>query len=158
MMRNRMRTSIFAFVISLLITPAAFADWYIVRDHTGTAIGHVNKNLANPLLAPKGLKNWYTPATVIDPAFNPKTQVRTGPVYDVNARTISWTVRNKTAEELATEKAQAAESALLDPSREALVDLILEVEKRLAALEGKTAPTRDQVRAKVKEAIRARLP
>ena len=94
----------------------------------------------------------------MDRGFDPRTQIKTGPVYDANAGTITWTVRDKTADELAAEKTKAVNSIISDPTREALVDMMFDVEKRLSVLEGTVAPTRDQVRAKVGAAIRARLP
>src|SRR3990167_6723542 len=121
--------------LTLLFATPAWADWYIVRAPDGTALGHVNKFLDSPLTAPKGQKKWYTPATVIDPPVNEKTQVRTGPVYDVDAKTITWTVRDKTAQEIAADKDTQAEKVLSEFTREALVDMILDVEKRLSVLE-----------------------
>ena len=144
--------------LALVFATPAFADWYIVRDHTGAAIGHVNKMLTNPLLEPRGLKKWYTRATLIDPQFNPGTQIKSGPVYDTNAGTITYKVRDKTAAELSQQKDAMAEEMLATSIREGLVDWALDVEKRLAVIEGKPVPTRAEIRDRVKQIIRARLP
>ena len=110
------------------------------------------------MTAPHALKDYYVPAVLVDPPFNSSTQTKTGPVYDIHAGTITYTVTNKTAAQLAAEKDASAETAVNDPIRESLVDVMLDVENRLSTLEGKPALTRDQVRSKVKAAIKARLP
>lgn len=104
-----------------------------------------------PVLAGKPYRKFYE-LIIVDPPFNPTSQIRTGPVvtedHVAETRTHTWTVRDKTAQELDAEKdARVANEDFLQ------FEIHFDLENRVRALEGKSAITRAQYRA----ALKARL-
>lgn len=91
---------LFLALLCVVTVPALAADWYIVVSGGGSAVGHVEASrVVNPLTVPKGQKTWYKAATMTKPtpgAF----QRLTGPVYDVDAGTITYSVEGYSDAEL----------------------------------------------------------
>lgn len=87
------------------------SDWLIKVDGQN-ALGHVPADsVKNPLTSPSGDKVWYKPATMTKP--EPGTgQVRTGPVYDIDNGTITYSVASKDAAVLKQAVAIHAEGLL----------------------------------------------
>lgn len=92
----------------------------------------------------------WLPFEVEDPAYDHLTQVRTGPETVIEASRVvkRWTVRNKTAEELAAEASSAKDNDL-EYSRVALM-VGFDHENRIRTLEGRPQITAAQYRAAVK--------
>lgn len=111
------------------------------RDWGAVVPKDVTPGTANP---------YWVPVTVVDPPFNPATEVKEGPVETIAADQVTrtWTVRAKTAGELDAEK----EHRLDDFDRLTLA-VAFDHENRIRALEGKAAVTAAQFRA----ALKARL-
>jgi hypothetical protein len=84
---------------------------------------------------------------VTDPAFDPATQVRSGPVDTVGKDSVSraWTVRAMTADEL-----DAVKGVQVDAIDLVVGKVLLNHENRIRALEGKQAATAAQFRAALK--------
>lgn len=80
--------------------------------------------------------------------FDPKTQVRTGPVYEPDPPVIRWIVRDKTADELAAEKDMEADSVLNQRGIKALVGLLND---------GSFIPGSNYTAAQIKAIVRAKL-
>lgn len=69
-------------------------QWYIKVNGAGSAVGHVElPSDANPLTSAKGDKDWFKPATLTKPTPT-DFQTMTGPVYDIDAGTITYTVQD----------------------------------------------------------------
>jgi hypothetical protein len=94
--------------------------------------------------------NYWVPYISVDPAFNPDTQVRTGPVREILADKVTdtWTVRAKTAQELDLDKENKLSG--IDFLQ---FELGFDHENRIRTLEGKAAITKVQFR----NALKARL-
>jgi hypothetical protein len=91
------------------------------------------------------------PVEVADPPFDSATQVRTGPVVTIEATRVTraWTVRDKTAEELAAE-AEAAKARAVDGLALVEVRILFSHENRIRALEAKQPITMDQFKTALK--------
>jgi hypothetical protein len=104
-----------------------------------------------PVVSGKPYRKFYA-VEKIDPAWNPATQVRTGPVlqedHAAEIRRYVWTVRDKTAQELDGEKELS-----LDAYDRLSFLVNFDQENRIRALEGKAAITQLQYR----NALKARL-
>lgn len=104
-----------------------------------------------PVLIGKPFRKFYT-VSIVDPAFNPTTQVRSGPdvVKDdiAETETRTFTVRAKTAQELDADK-----ELKLDQVDMLNFEVNFDQENRIRALEGKAAITKLQYR----NALKARL-
>ena len=69
--------------------------WHIKIDGDGNAVGHVDlPNSANPLTSAKGDKDWFNPATLTDASPN-AYQDKSGPVYDIENGTITYSIAYK---------------------------------------------------------------
>lgn len=81
-------------------------------------------------------KPYLLPVEIVDPPFDPATQVRTGPVYNVLADKVEavYTVRAKTAQELADEAQARAIRTLPDPAGNSVPELRAELAAVMAAL------------------------
>lgn len=101
-----------------------------------------------PVLEGKPYRKFYSVETV-DPAWNPDTQVRTGPAVEedhvAEVRRYVWTVRDKTAQELDDDKATKVDALDLVVLRG-----LFNHENRIRALEGKAAITLAQFKNAVK--------
>ena len=88
------------------------SDWLIKVDGQGNAVGHVpSADVENPLTAAKGDKAWYRAATLTKPA--PGTgQALSGPVYDIDAGTITYSLASKDSAVLKQAVASYAENLL----------------------------------------------
>ena len=89
---------------------------YIKVTYQGVPVSHRRfSDTANPLTEPSGEKDYYVPATIIgDDVFDSDIQVKDGPVFDVPGKTITYSVRNKTAQELNDEKTSDVSGLLAD--------------------------------------------
>jgi hypothetical protein len=123
---------------------------YAVYDE-GVFTGVLREFDEKPILEGKPWRKFYQ-VLIEKPSFNPVTQVRTGPVisedHTLEIRTLTWTVRAKTSEELDADK----ESTLY------AYDLLnfevnFDQENRIRVLEGKATITKLQYR----NALKARL-
>jgi hypothetical protein len=96
----------------------------------------------------------WLPVEETNPPFDPATQVQTGPVVTVEAARVTrvWTMRDKTAPELAA-GIDAEKESTLDRFDVLAFKVLFDHENRLRALEGKAAITAAQFRA----ALKARL-
>lgn len=101
------------------------------------------------LMASEGVR--WLPIIITDPAFDPATQVRTGPVETILANSVTrvWTVRAKTAQQLDDEKTNRVEGVEF-----LIFELAFDHENRVRVLEAKAPITRAQFKA----ALKARLP
>jgi hypothetical protein len=100
---------------------------------------------APPDVARKGIE--WLPVEVTDPACDPATQVKSGPVETVgeDAVTRVWTVRDMTAEELDAEKGVQVDAVDIVVGK-----VLFNHENRIRALEGKQAVTAAQFKAALK--------
>lgn len=100
---------------------------------------------APPDVSRKGIA--WKPLVVTDPAFDPATQVRTGPVETVGKEAVTrvWTVRAKSAGELDADKGAAVDA--IDALQ---LKIALNHENRIRALEAKQAVTAAQFRTALK--------
>lgn len=106
--------------------------WHIEVDGNGDPVGHVNHSEDwTGLTAPKADKHWFRPATMTDPAFDPATQKRSGPVYDLALATITYTVTDKTAQELDDEADEIAGTTLAGPLAKAVRDALWELHEAI---------------------------
>jgi hypothetical protein len=98
-----------------------------------------------PDLTRKGIR--WLPVAVTDPAFDPATEVKAGPVLTVEADRVTraWTIRRMTAEE-----ADAARTSAVDSLDALAFRIAFNHENRLRALEGKPAATTQQFRTALK--------
>ena len=98
-----------------------------------------------PDVTRKGIQ--WLPLVVTDSAFDPATQVRTGPVDTVGKDAVNrvWTVRAKSAGELDADK-----GASVDAMDAVAFKVLLNHENRLRALEGKRTATAAQFKAALK--------
>jgi hypothetical protein len=97
----------------------------------------------------KGLK-WLPAPIVAQPAYDEATHVLTGPFYSIGEAEVteSWTVREKTAQEIDDEKTSRVNSY----DRLAF-EIAFDMENRVRVLEGRASVTRAQYRT----ALKARL-
>lgn len=79
--------------------------------------------------AAKGWR-WLLCAPVDPPAFDSKTQVRTGPTYTVGASAVTegWSVRSKTAQEIDADKDAAVDALGATSVYQVLLRALLELE------------------------------
>jgi hypothetical protein len=100
---------------------------------------------APPDVTRKGIE--WLPVEVTDPACDPATQVRSGPVETVgeDAVTRVWTVRDMTAEEL-----DIARGNVVDALDMLALKILFSHENRIRALEGKAAITAAQFKTALK--------
>ena len=103
---------------------------------------------AKPVVPGKPYRKFYT-VEVTKPDFAPATQVRTGPVitedHEAETRTYTWTVRDKTAEELDADK-----DVRFDTVDMVAMKLAFNHENRIRVLEGKQEVTAAQFKNAVK--------
>jgi hypothetical protein len=106
-----------------------------------------------PDLPAKGLE-WVPAPEVTAPSFNSATQVLTGPTVTIGADevTTSYSVRDKTAQELAAD-ADAGKEARLESIDAFVLKTLCDHESRIRVLEGKSAVTLAQCRAAIKAAL-----
>lgn len=92
----------------------------------------------------------WLPLVVTDPAFDPSTQVRTGPVETVGQGSVSrvWTVRDMTSDEL-----DALKGATVDAMDMLAFKVLFNHENRIRALENKPAVTAAQFKTALKALI-----
>jgi hypothetical protein len=100
---------------------------------------------APPDVARKGIE--WLPVEVTDPACDPATQVKSGPVETVGEGAVTrvWTVRDMTAEELDAEKGVQVDAVDIVVGK-----VLFNHENRIRALEGKQAVTAAQFKAALK--------
>lgn len=110
--------------------------------------GHIISVPEVPVLEGKPYRKFYTVIRV-DPPFNAETQIKTGPVlsadHDANTHMMTWTVRDKTAQELDADK--EAELSRYDRLN---FEVNFDQENRIRALENKAAITKAQYRNALK--------
>lgn len=138
-----------ALIIFLLSSISATAAEYALVDQANAILER--RDFAATPNDPTG-KGWrWLPVVITKPAFDPTTQVQTGPVITVEASRVTavWTVRNKTAQELDDEKTERVNAVDF-----LTFEVAFDHENRIRALEAKAAITRAQFKA----ALKARLP
>lgn len=92
---------------------------YIRVDYQGAPVDHIPADeVSNPLTSPKGTKDYYVAATLNDVTPN-ALQIRTGPVYDVQAGTITYSLQDITPQAVTPLQAR---KALRDASMKSAVD------------------------------------
>jgi hypothetical protein len=98
-----------------------------------------------PDVTRKGIR--WLPMEVTDPACDPATQVKSGPVETVGKDRVTrvWTVRDMTAAEL-----DAAKDAAVDGVDAVALRLLMSHENRIRALEGKQAIAAPQFKTALK--------
>ena len=98
-----------------------------------------------PDVTRKGIQ--WLPLVVTDPAFDPATEVKTGPIVTVAKGQVTkvWTVRALTGDEL-----DAVKGVQIDAVDVLVGKVLLNHENRLRALEGKQAATAAQFKAALK--------
>lgn len=89
----------------------------------------------------------WLPLVITDPAFDPATQVRSGPVDTVGKDSVArvWTVRNMTSDEL-----DGVKGVQVDAVDIVVGKVLFNHENRIRALEGKQAVTAAQFRTALK--------
>lgn len=92
----------------------------------------------------------WLPVRYVDPAFDPETQVRTGPVLVVDTDEVvgTYTVRDKTAQELDDEKDAEATGLLNNRALKAYI---------LCVNDGSIVPGSNMTAAQLKAAIKAKM-
>ena len=83
--------------------------WYIKVNGSGAAVGHIDlPTNTKPLTVAKGDKVWFKPATLTKPTPG-AYQTLSGPVYDIDAGTITYTANDVSlADAKASKKAELA--------------------------------------------------
>jgi hypothetical protein len=101
----------------------------------------------------KGIK-WLPAPVVAPPAYDAATQVLAGPTVTIGETevTTSYSVRDKTAQEIAAE-ADADKEARLNSVDLFVLKTLCDHESRIRVLEGKSAITLAQCRAAIKGAL-----
>lgn len=119
-----------------------------------TIIDVVMRDLLDPVTKEVSAINgkpFYVQAIITDPPFDPTTEVKEGPVdsYDGNIATRVYTVRAKTAQELADEQTVKDIAALRNAGKDAVLVLVELIEWQLT----NTAMTANDFSADVKQAF-----
>lgn len=87
-------------------------EWLIKVNGQGNAVSHIPADsVENPLTAASGDKAWYKSATLTKPTPG-IGQALSGPVYDINAGTITYSVASKPSDDLKAAVAIHAEGLL----------------------------------------------
>lgn len=117
------------------------ATYVLVRSTDGAIIDQRDFAETPPDVTRKGIA--WRPLVVTDPAFDPATQVKTGPVLTTLADKVTkaWSVRTMTADEL-----DAVKAAAVDAVDSVALKVLFNHENRVRALEGKQAVTSVQFR------------
>lgn len=132
-------------LLTLALCGSASAAPYALVDQVNAILEL--RDFASTPNDPTG-KGWrWLPIIITDPAFDPATQVRTGPVTTVETLRVTrvWTVRAKTAQELDDDKVARIEGA-----DAALIIAICNHENRIRVLEAKAQITLAQCKAALK--------
>jgi hypothetical protein len=119
---------------------------YVQVRLADNAVGEEREfNDAPPDTSRKGFV--WLPLAVTDPAFDPATQVRSGPVDTVGKDSVSrvWTVRDMTSDEL-----DAVKGATVDALDILQLKIAFNHENRIRALEGKPAASAAQFKTALK--------
>lgn len=118
---------------------------FALLDAGNAVIGFENHAVQPPNPAGKGWR--WLPVEVTDPAFDPATQVRSGPVVAVLIDKVTrvWTVRAKTAPELDADK-----TAAVDEIPEPVLKALLSHENRLRNTLGQGLVTEPQLKTDLK--------
>ena len=97
---------------------------------------------------------WLPAPEVVTPSYDAATQIIEGPTVTVgqDAVTQEYTVRDKTAEELAAET-EGHKEGILSNVGELVLRRLCDHESRLRVLEGKSAVTWEQCRKAIKDAL-----
>jgi hypothetical protein len=139
----------------------AHADTRCAKVYDGAIVEYLNTpesdlteaNGCWPDAPHKGIR-WLPAPLPEPPAFNPATQELSGPTITIGETevTTSYSVRDKTAQEL-TAEADAAKEAQLNSVALFVLKTLCDHESRIRVLEGKSAITLAQCRAAIKGAL-----
>lgn len=107
-----------------------------------------------PVDAPHKNIDWRPAPKAVTPAYDAATQILIGPTVTVEPTQVteSYTVRDKTAQELAQETDERREN-ILSGIGEVVLRRLCDHESRIRVLEGKTAVTWEQCRQAIKSAL-----
>lgn len=123
---------------------------YALVSPTNEISRYASDSEVNPQVGTKPGWRWLT---VVDtsPSFDPALQVRTGPAFAFTSTTVerTWTVRDKTAGELAAD-ADTRKEQQLDAFDALALKALFNHENRVRALESKAPITAAQFRAALK--------
>jgi hypothetical protein len=150
-----------AIAILLGVSSVAHADTRCARVDNGVIVTYriwAPSDLMDPDGCPpdaphKGIA-WLPAPEVSPPAYDAATQVLSGPTVTIGEAevTTSYSVRDKTAQELADE-ADAAKEARLNSVDLFVLKTLCDHESRIRVLEGKSAITLAQCRAAIKATL-----
>lgn len=120
MIETKMNKLLICLGLLLALTSPASAALYALIDTTGAVSEMRDFATAPPNLARKGIE--WRPVVITDPAFDPVTQIRTGPVDTIFPTQVTrvWTVRSKTAQELDDDKTAQVDAMGEIPFKSAL--------------------------------------
>lgn len=121
------------------------ATYVLVRPADNAILDQRDFPDAPPDVTRKGIA--WLPLVVSEPAFDPATQVKTGPVVSVLADKVTriWTVRAMTSDEL-----DATKGAMVDAMDALAFKVLFNHENRIRMLESKQAVTTAQFRTALK--------
>jgi hypothetical protein len=157
-----MITRLIMLLIVVVTASPAVADTRCAMLRDGIIVAYQNVPPSD-LAAPNGCwpdaprKNikWLPAPKAEKPAYDPATQVLEGPTVAVtkDAVTESYTVRDKTAQELAAET-EARKESILSDAGELVLRRLCDHENRILVLEGKSAVTWEQCRKAIKDSLK----
>lgn len=132
--------------LALMTAGASAAEYAAVK--AGAILERRDFASPPPDMTRKGFA--WLPVTRTDPAYDPATQVKTGPVTTVNATDVSdvWSVRAKTAPELDAEKVVQVEQIAV-----AIVRALCNHESRIRTLASQPSVTFQQCKDALKSLI-----
>lgn len=137
----------------LCASPAIAGERMALVGPDGTVLRY-DSNI-DPEAQTKEGYQWLPAPEAIKPAYDSATQVLSGPTITVgkDAVTTEYTVRDKTAQELADE-AEATKEDRLGNVELFVLQTLCDHESRIRVREGKSAITFDQCRQAIKDKLR----